>query len=130
MRRKVTASVIPTMVAVAALASFLPRSGPSFKLRLTDNRFRPQVLTVAVGESISIENDGATTHTFTCPACGVDTGDVQPGLTKVVTLRRAGRFEFFCRYHGAQGMVGQLIVGERSGRTPSPSPAPAASASP
>lgn len=124
MRKKVTASIIPTMVALAALAAFLPSSGPRIKLRQVDSRFVPAALIVEVGDSILVENTGDRTHTFTCPSCGIDTGDVQPGLSKVVVVRRPGTFEFFCRYHQAQGMAGRLVA---RGGTPAPAASPAAS---
>ena len=98
------------MVAFAAVVSFLPRTGPKIELQTRDFAFSKHALKVRAGDSISITNVGHSTHTFTCPGCGVDSGNVQPGQSISVKLGRTGSFQFYCIYHGDQGMIGQVIV--------------------
>jgi plastocyanin len=138
----ISRSIIPAAVALAALVSFFPRSGPKTELHMRDFKFVPQVLNVTVGESVGIINDGNATHSFVCllqgergavgrTGCGANPGDVQPGLTKVVKFARAGQYDFFCRYHSSRGMVGRLVVLEPGQQEAPPVQAsPAASPSP
>jgi plastocyanin len=136
----ISRSILPAVVALAALVSFFPRSGPKIELHMREFRFVPQVVTVTSGESVALVNDGKATHSFVCltqgqqtaakpGGCAVNPGDVQPGLTKVVQFVRAGQYDFFCRYHSARGMVGSLVVLEPGLQAPppatgSPTPAP------
>lgn len=131
--RWVSRSIIPAAVALAALVSFFPRSGPTIELRMTEFRFTPQVLELEAGDSVALVNDGKATHSFEClaqqqqgsrGACGVSPGDVQPGLTEVVKFAAAGQYDFFCRYHASRGMVGRLVV--RGSGEPAPPPSPPA----
>jgi plastocyanin len=135
--RWISRSILPAAVALAALVSFFPRSGPKIELHMRDFKFVPQVLTVTTGDSVGLVNEGNATHAFLCisegqqaaakpGACGVNPGDVQPGLTKVVKFARAGQYDFYCGYHATRGMVGRLVVlepGQEAPPEPSPSPA-------
>jgi plastocyanin len=60
---------------------------------------------------VTIQNQGAHTHTFTIDSLGVDV-EIPRGTTQTVTLHlpRTGRFEFYCRFHQAFGMRGHIIV--------------------
>ncbi|MHB8510849.1 MAG: cupredoxin domain-containing protein [Actinomycetota bacterium] len=103
-------SIIPSMVAFAAVVSFLPRTGPTVELKARDFSFSKQTLHVRAGETILVSNVGRFTHTFTCPDCGVDSGNVEPGQSITVKFGRTGTFSFFCVYHADQGMTGQVVV--------------------
>ena len=103
-------SIIPSMVAFAALISFLPRTGPKVHLTTRDFSFSRTDLKVRSGESILIRNLGRSTHTFSCPGCGVDSGNVQPGQSITVKFGRTGTFTFACIYHADQGMTGTVTV--------------------
>jgi plastocyanin len=56
---------------------------------------------------VTIQNQGAHTHTFTIDSLGVDV-EIPRGTTRTVTLHlpRAGRYEFYCRFHKDLGMRG------------------------
>lgn len=122
--RWLTRSIVPSVAALAALIAFFPRSGPAIRLRAIDFRFVPQDLIVHTGDSVLVENRGRRTHTFTCRACGIDTGNVQPAQGDVVKFGRAGTFPFVCTYHAEQGMTGRVIVLEPGQATPPPEPSP------
>ena len=99
--------------ALSALFAVLPPrgSGKNVKMGTAQEhmRFRPATIRVAVGGAITFFNDSGITHTAVCPRCSFDTGDVLPGMLRVVKITRAGTFSFFCRYHQAQGMTGTII---------------------
>ena len=73
-------------------------------------RFRPAKISVKTGGAVTFVNDSKLTHTATCRGCSADTGDLQPGLIRTITFTKPGTFPIFCRYHGAQGMVGEVDV--------------------
>lgn len=121
-----TRSIVPSMAALAALIAFLPRTGPAVGLVTNDTAFAPAALVVDEGESITIRNDGDLTHSFTCPACGLASINIQPGQAKVARFPNAGTFPFWCVYHRAAGMEGRVRV-EGDTQAPVETPAPAES---
>ena len=86
--------------------------GDGLAVGLTDFEFSPDELEGAAGETVSIqlENTGSARHTFT--GDGVDE-EVAAGdsATVEVTLPDSGSFDFFCRFHQGQGMVGSITTG-------------------
>jgi plastocyanin len=81
----------------------------------TDNfYFGPTFLRGAAGQTLKleIENEGDAKHNFTLMGSAIDT-DIEPGAKAEiqVTFPASGVALFFCKYHRAQGMVGELLVG-------------------
>ncbi len=57
---------------------------------------------------VKIVNEGAVEHTFTVDTFSIDE-TVSPGGEKLVNLPKdLSSFEFYCRFHEAQGMRGSL----------------------
>ncbi len=84
-------------------------------LTLDDFSFGPNAITAAAGQelTISLENSGATAHTFTGE--GVDE-ELDAGGSATVTITVPdGGFEFVCRFHESQGMVGAVTTAGASG---------------
>ncbi len=81
-----------------------------------DDRFHPDILTVAVGDSINWTNEDSDDHTSTsgpsdCTADGIwDSGDVGPGLSWARPFTVAGTFPYFCMHHCPFGMYATVIV--------------------
>jgi plastocyanin len=73
--------------------------------------FDPTVIKGTAGQqlTINLENEGNAAHNLSLTDQGVDT-DVQPGQkgTVTVTIPQSGFVEFFCKFHKALGMVGEL----------------------
>ncbi len=73
--------------------------------------FKPTVLKGTPGQKLKIElsNEGSALHNFTLEAQSIDQ-DVPSGQKAgvTVTLPQSGFLEFFCKYHKALGMVGEL----------------------
>ena len=73
--------------------------------------FEPTVITGTPGQSLTLElkNEGSALHNFSLTEQSIDT-DVQSGGTGsvTVTIPQTGFVEFFCKYHKALGMVGEL----------------------
>lgn len=71
--------------------------------------FRPAALEAAVGDTVLWANGDFLPHTATARGRGGwDTGNLDPGETSRVVLRRAGTFEFLCTLHPS--MLGSLRV--------------------
>jgi plastocyanin len=83
------------------------------EIGLGDFFFNPTVITGKPGQKITFElkNEGSALHNFSLTAQSIDK-DVQPGQTEdiTVTLPKSGFLEFFCKYHKALGMLGELKV--------------------
>jgi len=73
--------------------------------------FAPTVLKGTAGQKLKLEleNESGTLHNFTLEAQNIDQ-DVEPGKkTEVtVTFSQSGSLQFFCKYHKALGMAGEL----------------------
>lgn len=90
-----------------------------------DLKFKPDRLTIKVGETVTWRNTGTVPHTATCDpnkasnksnvklASGAepwDSGIVQGGKSFSHTFAKAGEYKYFCIPHELQGMVATLTV--------------------
>lgn len=76
--------------------------------------FEPTVLKGTPGQKVTLELDNeakSTLHNFTLEDEKIDM-DVPSGqkVDVTVTFPQSGSLEFFCKYHKASGMVGELSV--------------------
>ena len=75
--------------------------------------FKPTILQGSGGQSITLEikNDGSVPHNFSITSMNVNV-TVQPGASQEVkvTFPQTGTVEYFCRFHHALGMAGELSV--------------------
>jgi plastocyanin len=92
--------------------------------------FEPRLLRSQPGQTVTlqIQDVSGTLHNFSIPEQQIDQ-DIPPrGQIEVeVTFPQSGSVDFVCKYHVAQGMRGQLLVGEAvpGGDTPEAAPTPA-----
>lgn len=111
---KAPLSMIP-LFAFAALFLVLPSSGAQTTVHIlragTGWKFDPADAKLRAGQRIAFVNDTTVTHTATCDRCAWDTGDIQPGQTKFVTIETKGNNAYHCAYHGQSAkMTGDLTV--------------------
>jgi plastocyanin len=85
----------------------------TFTIDQEDFFFSPNVLTGSAGQqlTLTIDNQGAATHTFTIASEHIDV-TLAPGTqqTVKVTFPKSGSTEFLCRFHESMGMTGELQV--------------------
>jgi plastocyanin len=85
----------------------------TFTIDAQDYFFSPNVLTGSAGQqlTLTIDNQGAATHTFTIASEHIDV-TLAPGTqqTVKVTFPNSGSTEFLCRFHESMGMTGELQV--------------------
>jgi len=79
------------------------------------NYFSPTVLTGKPGQSVTVQlaNESSTVpHNFSVDGQDVNV-DLDPSATQTVTVTfpESGSVTFFCEYHKASGMLGELTVG-------------------
>jgi plastocyanin len=82
-------------------------AGNSGEVAVADNSFTPASVKVAVGDSVTFENEGAIPHTVT--GDGFDSGSLAPGDTFTFEASEAGSFSYVCTFH--PGMQGTIAVG-------------------
>ena len=75
--------------------------------------FNPTILQGSAGQSITldIKNNGSVPHNFSITSMNVNV-TVEPGASQEVkvTFPQTGTVEFFCSFHHALGMAGELSV--------------------
>ena len=75
--------------------------------------FNPTILLGSAGQSITldIKNDGSIEHNFSITSMNVNI-TIQPGASQEVkvTFPQTGTVEYFCSFHHALGMAGELSV--------------------
>ena len=134
-RRAVTACLCLVVLGACSAGSNAPKAGTRIGLggqtvvnhgtidvggqtaadvRVSDYYFDPTVLSGSGGQSvtITIANGTRNVHNFSLPLQQIDQ-DVGPGqsVKVTVTFPANGQLVFFCKYHRARGMLGELFAG-------------------
>jgi plastocyanin len=124
--------IIPAFAAVAAAATLLAGCGGSDSnassppkstttsakqasgasgsaVTISNFKFAPASLTVKSGAKVTVTNDDSTAHTFTADdGNSFDTGDLDPGSAKTVSVSKPGSYPYHCNIHSF--MKGTLVV--------------------
>ena len=68
------------------------------------NQFSPTTLTVAAGTTVTWENGDGVGHTVTSATGSADTYDLSlPSGTVSHQFNTAGTYNYYCKFHGANG---------------------------
>jgi plastocyanin len=114
-----TTTVAPTTTGAAAtsttsvaaptttLASSTTTAGPAPVITITGFTFGGAT-EAAVGQEVTVSNEGSSAHTWTARDASFDSGTIRPGDTFAFTFTQAGTFDYFCRFH--DGMQGTITV--------------------
>jgi plastocyanin len=92
-------------------------------LEADDYYFAPTFLRGEPGQKLTleIENESGTLHNFSLPEQHIDLDIPPKGTVKVdVTVPPSGVIHFFCKFHGALGMNGELLAGDATPQPTSP----------
>jgi plastocyanin len=80
------------------------KAGDGTKVAVADNSFSPADVKVAVGDTVTFENEGQIAHTVT--GDDFDSGSLAPGGTFEFKASEAGSFSYVCTFHpGMQGTI-------------------------
>ena len=88
-------------------ATSAAKSSGGTAVAVADNSFSPATIEVAVGDTVTFENEGQIPHTVT--GDDFDSGSMDPGGTFTFTASEAGSFSYVCTFH--PGMQGKIEVG-------------------
>jgi plastocyanin len=86
----------------------------TLEMEADDFYFGPTFVKATPGSTltITVENEGDASHTFTVDDQSIDT-EVEPGSSADVdvTVPDSGNVAFYCRFHISQGMQGAVFTG-------------------
>jgi plastocyanin len=88
-------------------------AGHNLQVAMQDFQFSPDSLEVAVGDTVTWVNQGASQHTTTSGEIGApdgkwDSGVLSSGGSFAHVFAAAGNFHYFCQIHAAMGMKGVI----------------------
>ncbi len=109
-----------TAVFVAIVSFFLYGEAYSeeFKIGMEGWEFRPSSISIHVGDTLTWLNDDDTTHNmvFEDATRGGPTKEkphkIKVGKEFSWTFQKAGNFDYYCKLHHDQDMLGKVIVVE------------------
>lgn len=94
--------------ALAAVPASSLAAGRTYAVTLHDLAFGPTPAHARVGDVIQWANNDLFQHSATAKDRSFDV-ELKPGARVAMPLKKAGTFDFICRYH--PGMKGRLVVG-------------------
>ncbi len=106
MFRALTIAVLMTSAAGSAAGAAAAKPAV-VRVTIDSLAFGPQTATAKVGDTIEWTNQDVVVHTATASNHAFDL-TLPPGKSVRLVLKKAGAFEYFCRYH--PNMRGTLIV--------------------
>ena len=98
LRARVLGGVAFGIVAGAALGGGIALAA-DHAVAISGFSFSPRELTVAVGDTVTWTNSDAQAHTATADDGSFDTGDLDRGDAKGITLDEPGTYSYYCRFH-------------------------------
>ena len=101
------------LILSACVKSAAPTTTPprgANEIWVPDREFRPSVITVPVGTSVTwVSKDMGEEHTVTS-ATGLFSGSLSHGGSFSYTFTERGTFEYSCQVHAFEGMTGRVVV--------------------
>lgn len=101
-----------TLLAAAAAPLALGLAGPAraatHQVAIRGFAFVPDLLNVAVGDTVVFTNEDSAPHTATAGDRSFDTGRLNGGQSAEVTITAAGTHDYVCAFHG--GMTGKITA--------------------
>ena len=98
-----------------------------FDIEADDYYFAPTFLRGEPGQKLrlEVENESATLHNMSIPAQHIDRDIPPKGKVEVeFTFPPSGVVHFFCKFHTALGMNGELLAGDATPQPVSQGPTP------
>jgi plastocyanin len=84
-------------------------TGGGTTVTITDFKFTPATLSVAVGTKVTFVNQGATVHTATTQdSSTISSGNLTKGQSYTVTFTKKGTYNYICTIHPF--MQGTIVV--------------------
>ena len=119
-RRRPSSCALAALLLAPALAF-----AATFDVSIIDNKFIPENLAIAPGDTVKWTQNGSTDHTVTADN-GIlfNSGEIGPAATFSYTFPTAGRFGYYCQLHGSPGldMFGSIRVVDAANNHPPATP--------
>ena len=75
---------------------------------MVDDRFDPNTLEVPVGTTVTWVNRGGDWHSVAAYDGSFESQKLATGETHSVRLDTPGLYQYICKHHGMQGMMGRI----------------------
>jgi plastocyanin len=105
----------PDVATSAPSATSQTGTGEKVEIAMVDDRFDPSTATVPVGTTVTWVNNGENWHSIASFDGSFESGKIQPGERYSYQFTQAGSYQYICKHHGMQGMLGTVIVEAASG---------------
>jgi len=89
-----------------------PGSG-EVAIEMVDDRFEPASLTIPAGSTVTWINAGADWHSVAAFDGSFESAKIPPGGSFSIVLPTPGTYQYICKHHGLQGMIGTIVVEAR-----------------
>ena len=99
MRTAICAAAVGLMVSTLAVSLGSQTKPQTHTVTIEGMRFRPEVLSVASGDTIVWVNKDLVPHTVTSVAGSFDSKDIQADKSWSYTIRTKGDFAYICTLH-------------------------------
>ena len=99
---------LPIFVALLLGTMAVPARAATIQITMQDLVIAPAEVSARVGDTIEWINKDVVDHTATEKASGLWNVSIAPGKTAKVVVKKAGRFDYYCRYH--PNMTATLVV--------------------
>ena len=84
------------------------RTATADAITIANFQFSPDPLVVPAGTPVMVTNTDGTAHTVTASDGAFDTGDLQGGESRPITIATPGTYRYFCNIHNY--MTGTIEV--------------------
>ncbi len=113
MKIRLGSTLILLAVLLAACASpssnsGVPSTGSGNKVIMSGLAFKPETITIKVGQSVTWTNEDSVTHTVVADDNSWKSGNIDNGASFTKTFDTAGTFTYHCSIHTY--MKGTIIV--------------------
>jgi plastocyanin len=83
----------------AGTATAETSTAPAGKVAIADFDYDPKAVTVQAGTTVTWANSDEAAHTATADDGSFDTGTLEKGDSKAVSLDEPGTYTYYCRFH-------------------------------
>jgi FtsP/CotA-like multicopper oxidase with cupredoxin domain/plastocyanin len=104
------AASAPNPASVEPLAAPQATEGDVIEIAMVDDRFDPNNLTIPPGTTVVWVNKGHDWHSVAAFDGTFESSRVGPGERFAAQIDRPGVYQYLCKHHGLQGMIGMLTV--------------------
>ena len=102
----------PTSESATSVPATTPQASTAgaFAIAMVDDRFDPASATVPAGMTVEWVNKGVNWHSIAAFDGSFESGKIQPGERFSHQFSQPGEYQYICKHHGLQGMLGTLTV--------------------